>query len=205
MKHLFLTAAVAVFSLIQVNAQTEKGNFTFSGSSTISFSSSKLQGEFEGEEVGDETTVNLFTLTPSVGYFVIDNLSLNVEVGYSSQKQENDISEFKTNTLGLFLGGNYFFETGSEKFKPFVGLSGGLSSAKTTINFDNGFDPQESTDESSGFTYVVRGGLSYFINQNVSVDFLLRYLSANLEDGDDSDFVVKDRSFGVGLGFSIFL
>ncbi len=205
MKNLYLVFVIAVLGLFTTKAQTEEGNFTFSGSSTMSFATSSLQGQFEGEDVGNETTVNLLTFTPSVAYFVIENLSLGLELGYSSQKQENADSEFKTNTLGIFAGGNYFIETGSENLRPFVGLSAGLSSAKSTFSIDNGFTNDEMTDKSSGFTYIVRGGLSYFINQNVSVDFLLRYLSANLKDGDNSDFVVKDRSIGVGLGFSIFL
>jgi outer membrane protein len=195
MKNLSLLLIIALFSLT-TKAQTEKGKITFGGASTLSFSSTNVQQQFDGEDVGDEQNLSSFTLNTSAGYFIINNLSMNLNFEYQLRNFDSGDFENTSNTLGVFLGGNYFFEVGSEDFKPFVGASAGIISTS---------DGDEDSLKSSGFSYIARAGVSYFINQNVSIDFLVRYLNSNQVNKENSDFSVRNSNFGVGLGFSIFL
>jgi outer membrane protein len=179
-----------------VHAQTEKGNLTFRGSGTLSFSSTNAQAEFEGEDVGNEQSIAVVTLNPSVGYFVIENLSVNLDFEFQSSTFDDGETDTNSSSTGAFLGGNYFFDAGSENIKPFVGLSAGFMA---TSNGDEDFQ------KSNGFAYVGRAGVSYFINKNISVDFLVRYLNSKMVNKEESDFSVRNSNFGIGLGFSFFL
>ena len=73
MKKLLLFAAVAVFGLWNVNAQTEKGNWMFGADANVSFSSNTAKQEYNGNESEGKETISIFTFTPSANYFVINN------------------------------------------------------------------------------------------------------------------------------------
>ncbi|AGC77276.1 outer membrane protein [Nonlabens dokdonensis] len=193
MKKLLL-AAIAIATMGITNAQTEKGKWTFGGSTTASFASNTFTPEFNGTE-GEESTISEFTFTPNAGYFVMDNLAVGIDLSYTSSKEEQNGFDFTTNTIALLPNATYFFEAG-DNFKPFVSAGAGLISSS--------FGDDDS-DKFSGFAFTGEAGVAYFINSNVSLDFMVRYLNATLSNKENDDFKNKNSALGVGIGFSIFL
>lgn len=72
-----------------VNAQTQKGNWVVGGSTQIDFSSGKNTHKSGSIEV-DGPTINTLAFTPSVGYFISDNLALGGEVNFTSITYKNE-------------------------------------------------------------------------------------------------------------------
>lgn len=194
MKKLLLFVAVCLFGFT-VNAQTEKGNWMLSGSTSISYASTSLTLELDGDEISDDDKRSLFTLTPSVGYFVIDNLAINLDLSFTSDKIDDGTTDVTSSVFSSILGGTYYFDAG-DNFKPFIGLGAGI------ITTSSGDDDSE---KSNGLALRGRGGLAYFINDAISVDFSVLYLNTNQKNKANKDLVSKNSSLGVGLGFSLFL
>ncbi|WP_047545910.1 OmpW family outer membrane protein [Psychroserpens sp. Hel_I_66] len=207
MKKLLLMAAVAVFGLSNVNAQedleskTTKGTWLFGTDAGISFASNKTTAEFDGQDAGFESTVSTFSITPSANYFIIDNLAIGLDLLFSSSKEEEEFDgfgetftdEFKTSTFAAIPNATYFFGDGS--FRPYLGAGVGYLSTGS----------DEDITKFSGLVIKGQGGVAYFINSSVALNFGVEYLNANLKNKEESDFENKSNTFGVGLGFSFFL
>ena len=193
MKNNILTVFVLLLtiSFTTINAQTDQGNWVLGGSTTFSFSSTNTKLEFDGEQQGDDLKSSAINITPSVGYFVIDNLAVGLDLGYTSTKVEDETSS----TFTGVLGGSYYFNA-SDNLKPYVGLGGGY----TIINYSD-----EDAEKFSGLTLRGVGGIAYFINESISFNFLVQYLNLNLKNKADSDFVSKSSSIGAGVGVYLYL
>lgn len=195
MKKNLLIAVAFVFTLANVNAQTEKGNFMFSGGSSFSFTSANAQTEFNGEQVGDDLKTSLFTLNPSAGYFVMDNLAVELEFAFTSTKTDDGAGDVTTSSLAALPGARYYFDAG-DKFKPFVGVNAGIISTSSG---------DEDVLKSNGFTFGGKAGVAYFLNENVSLDFLVRYINSNQKNKADDNLETKNSNIALGFGFSIFI
>ena len=195
MKKLLLCAALAVFAITSVNAQTEKGNWVISGSTSISFASTSATFEFDGEEAGEDEKLSNFSITPAVGYFVIDNLAVGVDLSFSSLKEDYDGEDYTVSSFYVMPTGTYYFSAG-DSLKPYVGVGFGLISTSSG---------DEDINKSSGLAIRGKGGLAYFLNESIALDFSVQYLNTNQKNKEESDFVTKNSSIGVGLGFSLFL
>ncbi len=194
MKKLLLIAAVAVFGL-NVNAQTEKGNWIFGGNTSFSFASTNATIEFDGEEVDDDNKSSVFSVTPSVGYFVIDNLAVGMDLSFTSTKEDDGNNDFTVSSFAVIPSGTYFFEAG-DKFKPYVGVGVGLISTSAG---------DDDINKSSGLAIRGKGGVAYFLNESIALDFSVQYLNTSQKNKEESDLVTKNNSIGVGFGFSLFL
>lgn len=186
MRKLLLVAAAAVFGLSSVNAQNneattggfEKGDVFISG--TVGVSTSKQ----------DELKSNQFELSPSVGYFVSENIAL--ELGLSVGSGE-DVSENKTNNFGAQIGATYFF-TPANQFSFSVGAGFGYETQK--VDFSSGGDSTVNA-----FAFVVSPGLNYFVSDSFALRTsigALSYASAK-QDFDGAEPV---NQFGLNLDLS---
>lgn len=195
MKKLLLSAAVAVFAFASVNAQTEKGKLFVSGNTSLSFSSTNATTEFDGEEVGEDQKASVFSVTPSIGYFVMDNLAIGVDFSFTSSKEEEGEFEDTLSSFAVMPTATYYFEAG-DKLKPYIGVGAGLIS--TSFGDDD-------INKSSGLAFRGRGGLAYFLSDMIALDFFVQYLNTNQKNKEESDLVTKNSSLGVGFGLSLFL
>lgn len=193
MKKLLLI--VIVLTGLTVNAQTEKGNWIISGGTSVSFASTNLTLELDGQEISDDTSGSIFTLSPSVGYFVINNLAVEFDLAFTSNKIDNGTTETKTSSLMSTLGGTYYFDAGS-KIKPFLGLGAGYI---TTSSGDS------DALKSNGLALTGKGGIAYFISNSISADFFVQYLNSNQKNKANSNLESKNSSLALGLGFSLYL
>jgi hypothetical protein len=164
MEKIIVTVA-AIFAFGFANAQDKgsegfsKGDVFMSGS--INFSSSKWSESGNYEE-------SAFTLAPSLGYFVSENvaLGLGLNLSNSSSKVTSTSTESKTNTVGLALMGRYYF-TPSSKFSGFV--HGEFD--YLTMKMDPG------ALKVNGYAFGVAPGFNYFVSKNLALETSLGILS----------------------------
>lgn len=197
MKKLLLTATIVIGSLLTMNAQTEKGNWTFGGGSTFSYSSNNQKYEYDGNEYDEKEKLSNVTFSADGGYFVIDNLSVGLNLIITSTKETYEgyygTTDYKSSSFALLPQATYFFRNDSN-IAPFLG-------AKVGYMYAGG---EEDSDKYSGLALGANAGLAYFINSNVSVDLLVEYLKTSMSNKEDNDYVLKNSAIGVGVGFSIY-
>ncbi len=197
---LFFTAALLLCLSFSGFAQTEKGNFLLGGSSSFEYTALKLKLENNGssDDLGKTTSLDF---TPGVGYFLADNFAVGVEtaLSFAVDKDEDDNKDKYSSAVVIPFMRIYM---GKGKVKPFIhgGLGPGWAKSKTAGYFS---DYEFSYKL---FAYEVSGGLSFFLNDKVSLEVGLGYASlATKYDDDYSDSKNITAGFGTSVGFNIFL
>lgn len=193
------TCVLVCISLLS-QAQTEKGKFIMGGSSSFDFSSSKSKWKTDNAD-GEDGKSSTMEFSPQVGYFVIDNLALGVElpVNISSQTDEDD-DKFTTTTIAVAPFARIYF--GEGKAKPY--LQGAVGVGNVKMKYD--VSGQSSEDTSAGmFLYQAGAGVGVFFNEYVGLDFGLGYTSVTMTPEGDSDFKNISSGIGINIGFTISL
>lgn len=198
MKKVLLLGAVALFT--SLNAQTEKGSWVIGGSTTIGFNNISTKYSV-GNNSNTEPSVSTFTLTPSVGYFVQDKLAVGLDLGFVSMSQKDGDDKYTVSTLSAMPTATYYFKSATN-LVPYLGAGVGYASTKATEKY-NGNSNSETVD---GFAWKAKGGLVYLINQNIGVDVGASYNQfSNKETVMGTDYKTTVGTFGINLGFSVFL
>ena len=186
MKKLVLVAVAAVFGLFSVNAQEEKA--TVGGFENGSFFATGTVG-FGSEKFADEK-VSQFTFSPSVGYFVSDNIAVGVALGVTSGKEEDGVSEdLKLNSFTAGAFGQYYF-TPAKQFSFF----GQLSAAYVASKAEQG--PVEL--KTNGFVAGLAPGISYFVSDCFALQASFGVLSYTTSK-PDVDGAESTDTFDFGL------
>ncbi len=197
MKNLFVIsiATLAIGASLQTSAQTEEGNILVAGKSNFQALSSSNSWKSDVDK-GVDTKIIQLNFTPTVGYFVIDNLAIGVMFSmYYSSENEDDGSE-KTNTLTVLMPfARYYF--GAEVIRPFVELAAGLGNQKTYYNSVNeSFDFDSYASVKTG---QMSGGIDFFLNDNVALELGLGYAYSSYKPKDDNDNNYRSITKGLGL------
>lgn len=198
MKKLLLAGAVALFGLS--NAQMTKGDWVFSGNTGLGFNSIDTKTKVEGQTY-DGAKVSTFSVTPSVGYFVIDKLAVGIDLGFTSitTKEEGDKSTISN--FSVMPTATYYF-TNSSKLVPFLGAGVGYASGKTKETYSN--VSQEFT--TNGLAWKVKGGVTYMATQSLGINLGVSFDQfANKETYFGTEYKNTVNTFGVNVGFSYFL
>lgn len=187
MKKLFFAAIIAVFSLGAVNAQENE-------TSTAGFDQGDVYVSgrlgFNSFKAGEEKSSN-FNLSPSVGYFVSDNIAIEAGLNIGSNKYANDS---KSSSFGGELGANYFF-TPADKFSFTVGAGFAYSTLKRESSSGT------ESPKVNSFIFAVSPGLNYFVSDS----FALRASIGALSYGStkvDVDGAEASNNFGLNLNLS---
>ncbi len=202
MKKLTLIALLSFFGT--ANAQTEKGNWIVSGATSLGFNSNKITNK-SGDVSVDGQKTTTFNVKPAIGYFVIDNLSVGIDLGYEVQKYDEYLGfEQKTkvtaSTFSVLPSATYYFKTDSKAF-PYVGAGAGyaLNNSKTTIT---------APYKTNFFQWKAKAGLAYFITPSIAVDLGLSYdqLSTKFNETQMiSENKVIFKNFGANIGINVVL
>ncbi|WPO84488.1 OmpW family outer membrane protein [Chryseobacterium sp. JJR-5R] len=198
MKKLLLAGAVALFGLS--NAQMTKGDWVFSGNTGLGFNSIDTKTKVEGQTY-DGAKVSTFSVTPSVGYFVIDKLAVGIDLGFTSitTKEEGDKSTISN--FSVMPTATYYFMN-SSKLVPFLGAGIGYASGKTKETYSN--VSQEFT--TNGLAWKVKGGVTYMATQSLGINLGVSFDQfANKETYFGTEYKNTVNTFGVNVGFSYFL
>lgn len=182
-KTVLLFASVFISTL--AFAQTQKGDIQLSG--TLNYSK---------VETGNTIETSSFQLTPRAGFFLSDNTSIGVILGYSSQKNETGITEQKTD---LFQFGVY-----SRFYKPVVDKL--FFFLEPSILFGTGNIETTGTNDrdNNTFSIAVRPGLNYFLSDKLAMEASvgsLFYNRTKIEGGGSS---VETDAFGLNFNLSAF-
>ena len=201
MKKLLLVGALALFGAM--HAQTEKGSWVVSGKTGLAFNSVNTKYTVQGKDF-DGPKVNNFNITPSVGYFVMDDLAIGLDLGFTSTKTtfKNETVgvnyEEKTSLFTLLPNATYYFATGSN-FRPYLGAGVGYGSL-TSTDFYN-----EKATTKGGLAWGAKGGFVYLLNSTVGLDLGVGYNDFTTKDTVEGTEIKSNASgIGVNAGISVF-
>lgn len=185
MKKLLVIAAVAVFGFSNVNAQEEttnggfaKGDVFVSGS--LGYNNTK-QGDFK---------TDTFEFSPSVGYFVSENIALELNAFLGTSTNQDDD---KSSVYGAGLGATYFF-TPASQFS--FTLGAGASYSHFSFEPDGGEEAK-----ANGFGIAVAPGVNYFISDAFALRASIGALSYT-STKEDAEGAEAENSFGLNLDLS---
>lgn len=181
MKKTFATLS-ALLIITAAFAQTQKGNILVGAD---------LAGI--GINFQEDNTQFSFNLNPKAGWFIRDNVAVGPDInfGINTQKGATSINY----GLGLFAR-KYFGDEAtnlSRTTKWLVEANAGFYG--TNLSGDNIVETS-----TNGLGIGFGPGISYFLNQNIALEALLKY---NLTIGFGSS--VTNNNIGIGLGFQIYL
>ncbi|WP_461149174.1 outer membrane beta-barrel protein [Spirosoma pulveris] len=201
MKAFVCTCLILLTSLTIASAQTEKGRWTVGATvGNFTYSKKDVYSSFSA------------SLTPSVGYFAVNNLEVGTGVPFSlsTSKYVNQNGNIRNSGTSIGLSPYVRYYVGSAKLKPFVGLAYGYSWTRIR-NRDSGQDTK-----GNGFTSTLTPtiGVAYFINRSVALNASLNYISQRYKSayinynsgGTQIEIPVSTTNYmSLGIGFQIFL
>jgi len=194
-KGLFILLALIIASSV---CAFTKGTINPGG--TVSFTSFKPNS--------DEKAITMFSITPQVGYFIIDDFSADVLLNYMYEGQNGDEheSEYSTSLLGIGIGGRYFYPVEPGK------IYGGMDFLYNSFSWEDEYDGEKYDGNRNAMYLDLKAGYLFPVVENVYVDFGLKY-QMGLGDygGDDYEDALdeykenEESSFGINIGLQIFI
>jgi len=194
MKKLFLL--ILIVSNTTIYSQTEKGKIVISGGTGVQFISSNLKYLYEGV-TEEKLKTNSFTLLPSVGYFIIDNLAIGLAGNITSTSNKYDDGDKAVSTSILLFPVAIYYIPVDGDIKPIVQVGAGIASMTQKYT-------DEDKNSAFGFGFNFGAGIAYFVKENIALNIGLSYTLASLKDVDDENGKIKEGNLGANLGFSIF-
>ncbi|WP_415327467.1 outer membrane protein [Chryseobacterium sp. MMS23-Vi53] len=202
MKKLLLAGAVALFGLS--NAQMTKGDWVISGDTGLGFNNVSTTIKV-GDQSVDGPKVNTFSISPSVGYFVIDKLAVGIELGYMNTTTKYQGLKSTTSSFSGMPTATYYFAN-STKFVPFLGAGIGYASVKNTDEANVMGTVVKNETTTDGLAWKVKGGVTYMATQSLGLNLGISYDQfSNKETIMNTDVKTNVKTFGVNVGFSYFI
>ncbi|MBL7871208.1 MAG: porin family protein [Cyclobacteriaceae bacterium] len=190
---------IIMFSAILISAhsyaQFNKGRILAGGN--VGFSNHTYKTKSAGNSANTMEKSSMFSLTPQVGYFVIDNLAVGagLDLSVTSIKPEADISDQNNFAFQFQPFVRYYVEPGF-----FVQGSYGLGSSKEKQSYQG--SSQEQKYSISGWS--IAAGYALFINDRVALEPLLGYKSETSKD-KEFDYKYIDSGLFFKLGLQVYL
>lgn len=174
MRKLLFTALMCLL-ILQLEAQTEKGNILMGATSNLGFSVQSQDGL-------EDNIVN-FSLSAQGGYFIADNFVGGLNLGFNS----TTVGDFSGRNFSIGPFARYYFE------KVFFGASFLAVNSKTDVGGGEDFT-------SNGTQFNLELGYAAFLNDYVALEPTISYLTT----GGDLN-IGGLSAFALNIGFSIYL
>lgn len=158
-----------VMAIGGLSAQTKKDDWMTGGSLRVNTAKNSSQFEF----------------SPSVGYFLIDDLAIGARLSVQSEKLGNNL----VNDFGFGPYARYFF--GSKKVMPFFEGNFELSNRK--------YQTGAVSTKEQAFSVFGGGGVSIFLNESVALEGILGYKNTRMKNQDGYG------GLNLRVGFQIYL
>ena len=187
MKKLLLSAAVAVLGFSEMNAQEAK---------TYGFSEGDLflEGNVGFSSTNDKNTdekTNGFNISPSVGYFITEDIAIGGRISLESYKEEIAGVDTEDNFgFGVGAFGRYYFLDLGERFKTNAEFGLGYASLDNKI-----VDVKENT-----FGAGLGLGINYFVTEKIALSFGLKNVLSFSTSKLDADGAKAVSGFNLGFG-----
>lgn len=215
-KLVFFSIVFLLGCVLSSNAQYTKGRFLAGASTALSFNEcdpsiaslafSTTKFKSDDGDSDDKIKETQIGFIPRVGYTVIDNLAVGLDIHLSMyNEKETYVSEegtteynYKSSLFAVGPFARYYFPM--NKVNPFVELSaafGGFSSKY-----------EENDAHKTGVTSIKGGaGIAIPIGNMVNFDIMAAYSSSTLKDKEDNEDNAREitGTFGLNFGFVIFL
>jgi hypothetical protein len=201
MKKLCLLIAVICLLTLPVKAQMEKGKILTSVISLLAddydLGSELMSLGYLTYKQGSETIKDLtLNLQPRVGYFVIDNLAVGIDVVLhvcSERTKDNANDNFDHRILGIGPFLRYYYPL--EKVYPFV---------EAKAIFGQEFSKRTNWEyKENGKIYSLGIGGAFPLGDRITFDALLGY-GYGVWKGDEEQYDNTIGGVEIGLGFTIF-
>lgn len=221
MKKLLVLGAIALCGAM--NAQTEKGSWVVGGSTTVGFNNATSNIKTNGNS-SDGPKVSTFTVTPSVGFFVINKLAIGIDLGFTSLTSKQDefdlgvtySSKSTVSTFSVLPTATYYFKSDS-KLLPYVGAGLGFASSKTKSEISGGYSDSIEF-KNNGFAWKGKAGLIYLITPSIGLDLGVSFnqvsssqdypnyvfTGSGMVQSGTYEIKTTENTFGVNAGFSFF-
>lgn len=134
---------------------------------------------------GDKKTEQILQAEPSFAYFIVDNISLGINISYQYQKSDNDLSGKSSEIDQTFVGPIAKLYFGDKKYRPFI---------FTDYLYLAG-------DDYGGSEIDVGAGLFYHVTGNFGISLFGKY---GIIFSDDDNIDSQKRVF-FGIGISNFI
>ena len=186
MKKLMLVGALALFAAVNAQETSTEG---FAKGSTFITGAVGFGTTSEGN-----VTENVFTIAPSVGYFVTPNIAIGAKLGYTSLKNEEGSYEETTDLLTAGVFGRYYWMPAS-KFSIFAELGADYRSLTEDDNITS------NEYKSNGFAIQLAPGMNYFLNNNFALEAKVGVLGYSSDKPDYTGAEATDN-FNIGLNLN---
>ncbi len=212
-KAILLITVLCVFTLSVLQAQINKGRSIIGVSTSFSyvnfgsdimslgFTSIKQKSNAAGYVEPDPEKMTTINLLPKVGYFVIDNLAVGLNVCIASSIEKYDQSKYSTTYLGIGPFVRYYIN--GAKVMPFFDIST-LFGSITDKSDSQGYSYSDKT----GVRSIGGGaGIAVKLGDKVSFDMMAGYNSLSgkaKQDNPDNERTVQG-TIGFKFGFVILL
>ncbi|TDP58283.1 outer membrane beta-barrel protein [Flavobacterium dankookense] len=178
----YLIQFLILLITLTTNAQITKGNWMVGGSGNFT----NYKSTFENNNTEITQTGSALTISPNLGYFIANNLTVGTSVSFSFSNPSGSNNNSQGYSLSPFI--RYYFRKTDKMINPFL---------QTNYSFSKGKSDSGGSNNSTGYT--IKGGSAIFFNSSVALELSLNYDSSKF----NSD--VKSNNLTVGIGFQIHL
>lgn len=198
---LILVSMLITICTFVVSAQTEKGSISISGRSSFegAYFSNRIKGA--NISIGDREAMDVdgysITITPSIGYFIIDNLSVGAQVSFSITDGDY---QSKASQLLLMPTAAYYFPT-KGPVRPFIAIGAGYTNISMELDLQGS---NVETMSFGGFAFAGGAGAAFFVRNNISIDLMLEYAEVIAKYSKDSSYKYSTKGLGGSIGFSFY-
>ena len=184
-KLLAVVLALSLAPAVATASNLEAGVVQVSGGLDLSYSSTTT--EAEGFEDQDDS---VFTLQGDALFYAVRNLGIGLFVSFQDSSSEEGAITFdqQTTIIGPIAAYNLSIAPQASLF-----VGAGIGYAKLEVD----------TIDASGYAWLVRGGLRYFVVPAVSLDASIGYQMMSIEVSD-TNTQVDSGGLAVGLGLSVY-
>jgi len=218
MKRTLILSCLGILLSLGLNAQTEKGrlitglssNLNLSSSSLmgISFASSKYHSDDPNFEEAAADQVFAINLSPRVGYFLMDNFAIGLDLNYAYNQEKNgensNLYKQSAFTAGPFL--RYYYPL-SESYL-FGEVYSSYGKLQTSYDYADNSIFEDTEYETLILNYGLAVGLSLPLTDMTFFDCAIGYnayrFSPQDEDSEYDEYTTQ-QGLNLKLGFSILL
>lgn len=193
MKLITLAFVVTSIAITSTYAQSTQGSVMLGGG--ISYVSTKFEGADEAD--------NTYEISPSIGYFVNDNIAIGIDLTFGKSNTSElfgESVELKTFALGPFA--RFYKSTASENFSFFAQTGLRILRSDATFN-DPDFGDFEL--ELKGTEIYLSPGFTYFFNERWALDLQLAGIRYTSIEDLYTEFEFGTSFFNPTLGVRAFL
>lgn len=206
MRKLFTVIICFLFFYHISYSQTQQGTFVVSGGTNVNLLLSNIDRGME-DALDNDVKSQDYSFNVRLGYFVIDNLAVNITTSYQYSYYKKQIyqgpmyEEDIQSTISLVPSLTYFFPV-EGNLKPAVSLGAGYIALKERNNQLP--TPENVAYHYGGLSLNAGAGVSLFLKRNISFDLGLQYSRNKLNDKAGENRSQLQNIFGVMAGVSVY-